>query len=82
MAIQIANPEVIAKIERLAKIIGMTKTSAVEQAVDLLLSQQSAGAGGDEEWRRLDALLEQFDRVPDVAQPFDPLDWDEQGLPR
>jgi antitoxin VapB len=82
MTIQIANPDVIAKIERLAKLTGMTKTSAVEQAVDLLLSQRTAGVGKDEDWRRLDALLEQFDRVPEVEQPFDPLYWGDQGLPQ
>ena len=33
-------------------------------------------------WRRLDAILAQLDRVPDLATPTDPLDWDEHGLPR
>ena len=79
MTIQIASPELVEKIERLAKLTGMTETSAVERAVDLLLSQQSAD---DEEWRRFDAILEQFDRLPKSERPFDPLEWDEQGLPR
>ena len=33
-------------------------------------------------WRRLDAILAQLDRVPDLATPAHPLDWDEHGLPR
>jgi hypothetical protein len=33
-------------------------------------------------WRRLDAILAQLDRVPDLATPAAPLDWDEHGLPR
>jgi hypothetical protein len=39
-------------------------------------------AGGPDAWRRLDAILDQIDRIPDLPAPFDPLDWDEQGLPR
>lgn len=31
---------------------------------------------------RLDAILAQFDRIPDLPAPVDPLDWDEYGLPR
>jgi len=33
-------------------------------------------------WRRLDAILAQIDRVPDLPAATDPLDWDEHGLPR
>jgi len=33
-------------------------------------------------WRRLDAILAQLDRVPDLPGATDPLDWDERGLPR
>jgi hypothetical protein len=32
--------------------------------------------------QRLDAILAQLDRIPDLPGPFDPLDWDEHGLPR
>ncbi len=37
---------------------------------------------GHEAWARLDAILAQLDRVPDLSAPTDPLDWDEHGLPR
>jgi hypothetical protein len=30
----------------------------------------------------MDAILAQLDRVPDLPNPFDPLEWDEHGLPR
>jgi hypothetical protein len=33
-------------------------------------------------WRRLDAILAQIDRVPDLPTPVDPLEWDQHGLPR
>jgi hypothetical protein len=33
-------------------------------------------------WRRLDAILSQLDRVPDLTAQTDPLEWDEHGLPR
>jgi hypothetical protein len=38
--------------------------------------------GGQDAWDRLDAVLGQIDRIPDRPAPFDPLDWDEHGLPR
>jgi hypothetical protein len=33
-------------------------------------------------WGRMDAILAQLDRVPDLPSPTDPLEWDEHGLPR
>ncbi len=79
MPLQIANPTVVSKVERLAKVKGLTKTAAVEQAVDRLLREtEGAGTPG----QRIDALLAQLDRVPDRADAFDPLEWDETGLPK
>ena len=31
---------------------------------------------------RLDAVLAQLDRIPDAPAPFQPLAWDEHGLPQ
>lgn len=45
------------------------------------IKRQEAG-DGDDAWHRFDALLEQLDQVPDIERPFDPLEWDELGLPR
>lgn len=78
MALQIANPVVVAKVERLARAIGLSKTAVVERAIDQLASQtQTAEDSG-----RMAALLAQLDRVPDRADAFDPLEWDGSGLPR
>jgi antitoxin VapB len=80
MPIQIANPVVVAKIERLAAVTGLTKTAAVEKAVDGLLANRPDTFEDDFEARAL-AILAQFDRIPDRANAFDPLEWDDHGLP-
>ncbi|MDP3076342.1 type II toxin-antitoxin system VapB family antitoxin [Bradyrhizobium sp.] len=78
MALQIANPVVVAKVERLARATGMTKTAVVERAIDALASQtQSAAIPG-----QMAALLAQLDRVPDRTDANDPLEWDAAGLPK
>ena len=81
MALQIANPTVIAKIETLAKKTGLTKTAAVERAVDALLNAHG-GEAGDGIWDSFDAILAQIDLIPDIAGAHDPLEWDEYGLPK
>ena len=37
---------------------------------------------GPQAWARLDAILAQLDRVPDLPNPETPLAWDEHGVPR
>lgn len=81
MALQIANPAVVEKIEALARATGLTKTAAVEKAVDQLLAEQDV-AWPDGAWERFDAILAQVDRIPETPGGFDPLEWDEHGLPR
>ena len=81
MALQIANPTVVRKIETLARATGLTKKAAVEKAVDRLLAEQNLDQTADA-WERLDALLAQMDQIPDLPNAFDPLEWDEHGLPR
>jgi len=78
MALQIANPVVVAKVERLARATGLTKTAVVERAIDALASQIQATAVPG----RMAALLAQLDRVPDRADAHDPLGWDGAGLPK
>ena len=54
-------------------------------AVAALIAPERASRRGTPEhdaWRRLNAILDQIDRVPDLPAPSDPLDWDEHGLPR
>ena len=46
-------------------------------------TRQIRGPAGDQNsWQRLNAILAQIDRIPDLPERLDPLDWDEQGLPR
>lgn len=81
MALQIANPVVVAKIEKLAQATGLSKTAAVEKAVDALL-QQLPSRDADDIKARMDAILAQMDLIPERADAFDPLEWDENGLPK
>ena len=79
MPLQIANPTVVSKVERLAKRTGLSKTAVVERAVDRLLGETSKPS---HQAARLDALLAQLDRIPDRSDASDPLHWDDQGLPK
>ncbi len=45
-------------------------------------ARPSMTSDGPEAWRRLDAILAQLDRVPDLPTPADPLQWDQHGLAR
>ena len=83
MAIQIANPIVVKKVERLAKAVGLSKTAAVERAVDRLLGE-TVGAAKTKNIASasMAALLAQVDQVADRKDAFDPLTWDELGLPK
>jgi antitoxin VapB len=78
MALQIANPVVVAKVERLARATGLTKTAVVERAIDRLAGETH----GASDPGRMAALLAQLDRVPDRKDAFDPLEWDAGGLPK
>ena len=79
MALQIANPVVVSKVEQLAKATGLSKTAAVERAVDRLISETT---GTSDQAKRMVALLAQLDRIPERADAFDPMEWDEHGLPK
>jgi len=76
MPLQIANPVVVQKVERLARVTGLSKTAAVERAVDRLLQETQSPLDSTQ---RMAALLAQFDRIPDRPDAFDPLEWDAQG---
>ena len=79
MALQIANPVVVGKVERLAKATGLSKTAVVEKALDRLISETS---GASDTVERMAALLRQLDRIPERADAFNPLEWDEHGVPK
>jgi antitoxin VapB len=79
MALQIANPIVVGKVERLAKATGLSKTAVVERALDRLINESMVGGDGE---KRVAALLAQLDRIADQRDAFDAMAWDEQGLPK
>ncbi len=81
MALQIANRVVIEKIEALARATGLSKTAAVEKAVDRLLAEEGVAQPGDA-WEHFDAILAHIDRIFEVPGGLEPLEWDEHGLPR
>jgi antitoxin VapB len=78
MALRIANPIVLAKVERLARATGLTKAAIVERAIDGLALQTQGPADPG----RMAALLAQLDRVPEREDAFDALSWDAHGLPK
>ncbi len=89
MAIQIANPNVVKKIEWLAASLNTSKTGAVERALDafklqnqLVAEQASKEQKAEEFMRRSLSILAQFDALP-VTNPHagNDLEWDEHGLP-
>ena len=82
MALQIANPIVVAKVERLARATGLTKTAVVERAIDRLASETQGATDPGRKAARMVALLAQLDRVPERTDAVDPLEWDDQGLPK
>lgn len=79
MALLIANPVVVGKVERLAKATGLSKTAVVERAVDRLIGET---IGTSDKAERIAALLAQLDRIPERVDAFDPMQWDEHGLPK
>ncbi len=81
MAVQIANEQVIAKIERLSRATGLGKTASVEAAVDRMLAQLGAPPESDP-WAGLDAIVEQLRRIPPRPDAFEAVEYDDQGLPR
>lgn len=78
MSLQIANPTVVGKVERLAAETGLTKTTAVERAVDLMLTTTEPPRETSD---RIAAILRQLDAIPDLPGTGDELEWDSDGLP-
>jgi len=80
MPIQIANPEVVAKIERLSRITGLGKTGAVEAAVTRMIEE--IGMSTPDPWSRFDAVLGQIRALPSRPDAFEAVEYDEAGLPK
>jgi len=81
MPVQIANPQVVAKIERLSRASGLGKTAAVEAAVDRMLDEL-AGAEQADPWAGADAVVAQLRRLPPRPDAFEAVEWDDAGLPK
>ncbi len=73
MALQIANPVVVRKVERLAKRTGLSKTAVVDRALDRLIAEIGETADATDQTARMAALLAQLDRIPDRPDASDPL---------
>ena len=86
MAIQIANPQVVQKIEWLAQSMRLGKTAVVERALDGLSAALHAEGHTLPERavqrQRMQAVLLLMDGIPDRLDAVDPLAWDDHGLPR
>jgi len=74
MALQIADAALLAKVDRLAHAMGMTKTAVIELAIDRW-TEEAADSGG------MAGILAQLDCISDRTDACDPLEWDEHGLP-
>ena len=83
MALQIANPEVVAEVVELAAPLGLSKTAAVKRAVNEMLATK-ATPKHDYFERQLRALLDQNHALPvePTADPTFELEWDESGPPK
>ena len=78
MAVRAGNRKLVRKIDRLAKEMEMTKTVAVDSVVDRALRPEGRRSRGD----RLERLSARFAEILDRPDAYDPMEWDENGLPR
>lgn len=78
MSVRIANPAVIAKIERLALATGQGKSAAVEAAIDRMLADLGE-VDAPRVWSTFDAIIAQLHRLPPRADAFEPVAFDEFG---
>lgn len=80
MALQIADPAVVGRIDPLARLTGLTKTAAVEISVDRLLAEAAPVAASSAD--RLARPLFQLGPIPEQAHPDGLPTWDDHGLPQ
>jgi antitoxin VapB len=77
MALQNANPVVVARVERLARTTGLSKTAVAKPVIDRLASELAQQADP----ARMQTLFAQLDQIPPRTDACDPLEWNVQGLP-
>jgi len=76
--LHIDSPTLVSKVERLAQATGLTQTAVLEKAVDLFLAELEGAISME----RMRSLLAKLDQIPVQNDVFDPLAWDEIGLPK
>jgi antitoxin VapB len=89
-AVQIANPLVVQKIERLAQTMKLGKTAVIDRALDVLAEQHQNDGIAIQTMPKAEPLtpqqkflniLAEIHKIPDLPNPIDPFNWDEHGLP-
>ncbi|RAU23615.1 transcriptional regulator [Paramagnetospirillum kuznetsovii] len=81
MSIQIANPQVVAKINRLARATSLGKTAVVEAAVDRMLAEL-ADRAEPAPWGGIEAIVAQMHQLAPRHDAFDAVEYDHMGLPK
>jgi antitoxin VapB len=81
MSIQIANPQVIEKIERLSRLTGLCQAATVKAAVDRMLRELAADASSDP-WAGVDAIVAQLHMLTPRLDSFEAAEYDDVGLPK
>lgn len=86
MSLNIKNQETVRLVRELAEELDVSMTAAITDAVRARLHAVQAERGvGDADWERGMALIAEMRELmgPDyLAQDFDAILYDEQGLPR
>jgi hypothetical protein len=87
-AVQIANPQLVQKIEWLSKTMNIGKTAVIDRAVALLSAQYAAETtvpldAKTREFNEIRAIVARMNRIPDLPNinHTNDLEWDENGLP-
>jgi antitoxin VapB len=80
MSIQLANPTVVEKVNRLAQQTGLTKTALIDRALDVFQANQFTVAQPSP--TSFAAVFKQLDQLADLPTHHDPLQWDAMGLPK
>jgi hypothetical protein len=66
-------------LHSLARDLGMTKLAVIERAIDE--HSRTASPTAQTQVRPWEAVLEEYDRIPDREESRDPLAWNAHGLP-
>jgi antitoxin VapB len=85
MPLRIADPQVVAKVERLSRLTGLGKAAAVEAALDRMLAEvgpEPAPQAKADPWHGIDEIVARLHRLNPRPDPFEAVEYDEKGLPK